>query len=75
MKKNILITFAGRKDRMKLLEKHVSSLLSKNIIHEWHVWDFTRNIDDKDYLSKIPGEIKYIRPGGIEEPLIDVLGR
>lgn len=72
MKKNILITFAGRKDRMKLLEKHVSSLLSKNIIHEWHVWDFTRNIDDKDYLSKIPGEIKYIRPDGGYQKLANI---
>jgi hypothetical protein len=50
--KVIAFTFAGREDRMPLLEKHVQKALDRNLIDEWHVWDFCRDINDKEWLNK-----------------------
>lgn len=36
--KVILFTFAGREDRMFILEKYVQKVLDNNIIDEWQVF-------------------------------------
>lgn len=64
MRKVILITFAGRKDRMELLRTYALKLLDKGLLDEWHVWDFTRNDKDREYIRKNYGPIQYIRPHG-----------
>ncbi|MFI6172447.1 hypothetical protein ACIBCN_37105 [Nocardia sp. NPDC051052] len=47
----ILVTFAGRRDRMALLAGYVGEAIRRNLIDEWHVWDFSRNDDDGRWLA------------------------
>lgn len=42
--------FAGRKSNLNILHKYIILLLNEKIIHEYHIFDFTRNDDDKKYL-------------------------
>lgn len=64
LSKVILITFAGREDRMSLLEAYISRLIEKGHIDEWHIWDFTRSTSDRKYIRQNYGQIRYIRPNG-----------
>jgi hypothetical protein len=50
--KVILVTFAGRKDRMELLGLYVNAAIERGIIDEWHVWDFTRDKADAKWLRE-----------------------
>ena len=36
----ILVTFAGRRDRMQLLTRYVGAAIERGLIDEWHVRDF-----------------------------------
>ena len=57
--------FAGRKMNLQILHKYIEVLLQENIIHEYHIFDFSRNILDKNFLyesyknftSKYPKQI------------------
>ena len=42
--------FAGRKMNLQILHKYIEVLLQENIIHEYHIFDFTRNNNDKIFL-------------------------
>lgn len=62
---NIIIkfcVFAGRKTNMQILNNYVKLLLDKNIIDEYHIFDFTRNVNDKKNLRDIYEELsnKYL---------------
>jgi hypothetical protein len=48
----ILFTFAGRKDRMFMLEKSVQKALDSLSIDEWHVWDFAKKQEDENWIHK-----------------------
>lgn len=72
MGKVILITFAGREDRMELLRTYTLKLLDKGLLDEWHVWDFTRNDKDREYIRKNYGPIQYIRPRGGYQHIISL---
>lgn len=50
--RTILLTFAGRRDRMALLAQYVDRAIERGLIDEWHVWDFTRNAADKAWLRE-----------------------
>jgi hypothetical protein len=50
--RTILVTFAGRRDRMSLLTRYVDAAIQRGVIDEWHVWDFTRNSDDARWLRQ-----------------------
>ena len=50
--KTILVTFAGRRDRMQLLTRYVGAAIERGLIDEWHVWDFARNADDSRWLRE-----------------------
>jgi hypothetical protein len=64
--KTILVTFAGRKDRMSLLTRYVDAAIARGLIDEWHVWDFTRNADDARWLrERFP--VVQMTPGAGEE--------
>lgn len=52
-KKNILTIFAGRKANLEILTKYLKKALDANIIHEVHLWNNTRNIDDENYIKTI----------------------
>lgn len=50
-----MLTFAGRQDRMELLTDYVREALRRGIIDEWHVWNFSRNEHDDNWLkSRFP---------------------
>ena len=42
--------FAGRKSNLEILHEYIKILLNENIIQEYHIFDFTRNKIDKEYL-------------------------
>ncbi len=50
--RTILVTFAGRRDRMQLLTRYVGAAIERGLIDEWHVWDFARNADDAGWLRE-----------------------
>jgi hypothetical protein len=50
--KTILVTFAGRRDRMSLLTRYVDRAIAEGLIDEWHVWDFSRNAADRLWLRQ-----------------------
>lgn len=60
--KLIIITFAGRERYMKILSKYVNEIMERLPNSEWHLWDFSRNSSDHEYIKKFalnnPG-VKY----------------
>ena len=48
----ILITFAGRRDRMGLLKHYAEQAIRDGNIDEWHVWNCTRETSDARWLPK-----------------------
>jgi hypothetical protein len=50
--RTILVTFAGRRDRMTLLTHYVEAAIARGLIDEWHVWEFARNADDARWLRE-----------------------
>ncbi|WP_216894310.1 hypothetical protein [Nocardia alni] len=51
----IMVTFAGRQDRMELLTHYIGEALRLGVIDEWHVWNFSRNDNDDRWLkSRFP---------------------
>jgi hypothetical protein len=51
--RTILLTFAGRRDRMQLLTRYAAAAIDAGLIDEWHVWDFTRTREDAAWLREI----------------------
>ena len=57
--------FAGRQKNMKILQSYIEILLKEKIINQYHIFDFSRNIHDKDFLydsykkfkSKFPKQV------------------
>ncbi len=53
--RTILVTFAGRRDRMELLTRYVDAAIKRGLIDEWHVWEFSRTMEDSRWLrAKFP---------------------
>jgi len=44
--------FAGRQKNIQILHQYIKLLLNESIINEYHIFDFTRNLQDKHYLYK-----------------------
>ena len=51
--KNIVTIFSGRQHNLEILIKYLQMALDKNIIHEVHFWNNTRNIEDEKYIQSI----------------------
>lgn len=51
-RKTILVTFAGRRDRMGLLARYVDAAIARGLVDEWHVWQFARNDADIRWLRE-----------------------
>lgn len=49
----IAIIFAGRYDRMHILNHYLNDMLSKSLLQEVHVWDKTRNHQDRDWVHSL----------------------
>jgi len=43
--------FAGREKNIKILNFYIEEALSKNIIDEYHIFNFSRNKDDENFLK------------------------
>lgn len=56
----ILVTFAGRQKRMRILEQYIRKAIDRGIIDEWHIWDFTRSADDHDWLTRDFGPVAFM---------------
>lgn len=50
--RTILIVFAGRQDRMSILNLYVLFLLKTHLIDEYHIWNLTRQVKDEEWLRK-----------------------
>ena len=50
----IATTFAGRSDRMPLLVGNMIKSLKESLIDEYHVWDFSKNQQDKNWIKILP---------------------
>ncbi|WP_328712571.1 hypothetical protein [Nocardia salmonicida] len=66
----VLVTFAGRRDRMELLVRYVAEAMRRNLIDEWHVWNFSRNPADDQWLreqfpviGRSPDNLEYFPAG------------
>lgn len=42
--------FVGRKSNLLILHKYIEKIINLEIIHEYHMFDFTRNINDSDFV-------------------------
>ena len=52
MTKIIFFTFAGRRENLRVQERHVMALLDANPGSEFHLWDLTRNFQDQRYVRE-----------------------
>lgn len=52
--------FAGRKKNIEILHKYIITLLKENIIQEYHIFDFTRNLNDKVFLMESYNKLKLL---------------
>lgn len=57
--KVILTCFSGREYNMKILTKYVDKLLESDKIDEFHMWNFTRNENDENYLKSLESKKYY----------------
>lgn len=53
MSKVIISCFAGRRRYMKILSKYINILINKGLVDEFHIWDFSWEIDDEIYLEEL----------------------
>jgi hypothetical protein len=51
--RTILTVFSGRKDRMRVLLKYMKRALELKLIDEVHLWNYTRNDLDDEFLKSI----------------------
>ena len=49
----VISVFAGREKYLRILKKYLDVLISRNEINEVHIWDYTRNDKDRDYIFKL----------------------
>jgi hypothetical protein len=49
----IYITFAGRERFLEIQKIYVFKLLERYPNMEWHLWDFSRNLNDHKYLLSL----------------------
>ncbi len=48
-----ITTFAGRRDRMELLNNYIRAGIEAGLFDEWHIWDFARTTEDREWLSTL----------------------
>ncbi len=52
--KVVFSVFAGRRDRLELLLKHVDRFVKAGLVDEVHVWDYCREESDREWLRSLP---------------------
>jgi hypothetical protein len=53
----IITCFAGRKENLEILLPYVDLLVARGLVHEMHMWDFTRKNEDAHYLHTSFGNL------------------
>ncbi len=56
MEKVIIFCFAGRKQYLDIQLKYIIRLLNTHSNIEYHLWNFSRNDDDNNYLRELPNQ-------------------
>ena len=51
--------FAGRKENLEIQTVYIDALLSKNLIDQVHIWDFSRKPDDGEFIKVITQKPNY----------------
>jgi hypothetical protein len=51
--RNIITVFAGRKPNLQILMKYLTQAIELNMIHEVHLWNYTRNPHDDAYVQQL----------------------
>lgn len=49
--KVILTTFAGRRRNLEMMVRYVDILQKRGLLAEWHIWEFTRENSDKEWIQ------------------------
>jgi len=49
----VVVTAAGRRDRMQLLVRHLAAHAQAGSIDEWHLWENTREREDREFLQQL----------------------
>jgi len=66
MDKNVYFTiFSGRQKYLSIIKKYLDKLLEKQLIKEVHLWIYTTNVDDINYMTTISNndsKYKIFRP-------------
>ena len=57
--KIIVVTPAGRKRYLKILLQNLQK--QKNDFDEWHLWENTRNNEDKEYILSLEKKYDWIK--------------
>lgn len=60
----IFTVFCGRRRYLSILMKYVTRMLDRGIIHECHLWDFTKSFQDYKYLMAL---------GSLPDPRVKVM--
>lgn len=59
--KIIVFAFAGRKKYLEIQRHYISSLLHSHANMEYHLWNFSRNASDNEYLQELASSSPQIR--------------
>ena len=51
--KVIFCVFCGRERYMSILQRYINFCLDKNLIDEYHMMNFTRNLKDLEYIINL----------------------
>jgi UDP-galactopyranose mutase len=61
MPKVIITIFAGRHEYVSILKKYLDQLLDSELVYQVHLWNYTRNDVDNDYIRSLAeNDEKYI---------------
>ena len=59
--KTIFTIFAGRKVYLEILFTYLDRLLERGLLTEVHLWDYTREKSDEEYIEKICQEKEHYK--------------
>jgi hypothetical protein len=63
----ILTCFAGRERYLKVLIPYINELVKRKLVHEVHMWDYTRNAEDAAFLQKACSHFTILVPNSKEK--------
>ena len=58
----IFTCFAGRQGYLEILFKYIDELISKKLVDEVHIWDYSRKESDAQYISNFETKYRIFHP-------------